>query len=303
MSQGGYILLEDRGVITLTGKDRIEFLQGLVSADISKLSDDHGLWSALLTAQGKFLHEFFLAAKSETIWLDCESDRLMDLGQRLRRYKLRSEIDLGIGQDLGAFALPDVDPALFRLSGDRGAARGFAGGVVFVDPRLPEMGLRAIGPRTEMVAEFENLGLTTGLHEDYDRRRIHLGLPDGSKDMIVEKATLLENGFDELEGVDWNKGCYMGQELTARMRYRGLVKKRLLPFHFSSAQPLQGDQIQANGKEVAEIRSQMQGEGLALVRLDRWRAALEDAVPLMIGDVEVTIDVPNWMTLPEPKSD
>ena len=127
---------------------------------------------------------------------------------------------------------------------------------------------------------------------------LSLGLPDGTRDMIVDKSILLESGFDELNGVDWNKGCYMGQELTARTKYRGLIKKRLMPVEIEGAVPEAGTPLILNGKDVGEIRSTAQtdggGLGLALVRLE----TLEDgATPTFeAGDARVTPRKPDWAT-------
>ena len=227
----------------------------------------------------------------------------MDLGQRLRKYKLRADVTLDIGRDLAVYVLLDADPALFGLSGEVGTTTAWAGGQVMIDPRHAGIGLRAVGRPEELEAGFAGLGLLPGDPADYEQRRMRLGLPDGSRDMAVEKATLLENGFAELHGVDWQKGCYMGQELTARMKYRGLVKKRLMPFRFDGTLPEGADRIDADGREIAEILSVSGAIGLGLVRLERWRDALLRGSELLIGSVPVTIDQPDWMQLPGEKTD
>ena len=298
MSSGQFVRLEERGIVTVAGPDRLEFLQGLVTNDVEKAGPGRALWAALLTPQGKYLHDFFLTDHDAVFSLDCEAGRLMDLGQRLRKYKLRADIELNIGQGLAVYALLDADPALFGLDDSPGAAAGFAGGTVYVDPRLADIGLRAVGNPEALEAAFAEMGLQAGGRLAYDDRRISLGLPDGSHDMTVEKATLLENGFSELQGVDWQKGCYMGQELTARMRYRGLVKKRLMPFRFDGALPEDTDRIEAGGREIGEIRTRSANRGLALVRLDRWRDAVTKGLALAVGTVPVIVEQPDWMQLP-----
>src|SRR5439155_25745083 len=118
----------------------------------------------------------------------------------------------------------------------------------------------------------------------YDRHRLTLGIPDGSRDLVPDKSILLEAGFDELNGVDWQKGCYVGQELTARTKYRGLIKKRLFPVHIEGPAPPPGTMVTAEGRDAGEIRSSRDGEGLALLRLeavDSGRALVADAATLV----------------------
>ena len=195
------------------------------------MSAERAVYAALLTPQGRYLHDFFIAAIGDTLYLDCEASRRDDLRRRLSIYRLRSKVTLADATaDFAVALLYGADlTARLGLGDDPGAARPWEGGVVYVDPRLPALGARAILPRAHAGEILARAGLVPGNAADYDRLRLSLGVPDGSRDLPVEKAILLENGFDELHGIDWQKGCYMGQELTARTRYRGLVRKRLLP--------------------------------------------------------------------------
>ena len=211
-----YIALENRGLIKIEGPDARDFLQGLVSQDVNRVTAEHAVYSAFLTPQGKFLYDFFCFEMAGALLLDCEADRRSDFFKRLSMYKLRSDVTLtDVTGDFQVFALPDE-------SGERGHAEALGGGVAFVDPRLGELGKRCVLPQGETPPG------EPGAVADYERKRIALGIADGSRDMAVDKALLLENGFEELDGVDFKKGCFMGQELTARTRYRGLVKKRLV---------------------------------------------------------------------------
>lgn len=295
---GRFVALEHRTVVTLAGPDRREYLQGLISNDINKCTAGRAIWTAFLTPQGKFLHEFSVIDGGDLFWLECEAARMMDLGQRLRRYQLRSDITLDIGKGLAVFALLDVSPDTFGLRFETGAAAPFAGGFVFVDSRRPEIGLRVVAPKDEALAAFAKQGLAEDGFEAYEAHRMTFGVPEGAGDMEPEKAVLLENGFDELAGVDWKKGCFMGQELTARTKYRGLVKKRLLPVVSLGGDALSGgSRVEAEGTEVGQMRSTVGSRGLALVRLDRWRQAVEQGKVLDVDGQEVTIEVPDWVRL------
>lgn len=266
-----YAILPQRGLITVGGADRREFLQGLVSNDVMKADAEHAIWAGFLTPQGKYLHDFFMVEIGESLYLDCEAgDRLMDFGKRLSKYKLRSHIDLGIAPDLAVVALWGEGTAeALGLAGQAGAGRPVEGGAVYIDPRLAAAGARAILPAGQVAEILEPLGFAAAMPENYDLVRLELGLPDGSKDMVVEKTVLLEANFDALNGVDWQKGCYMGQELTARTKYRGLVKRRLMAVSIEGAAPAPGTPLTLDGKEAGEMRSSRDGLGIAMVRLDQ----------------------------------
>ena len=286
-----FAVLEDRGVLSVSGRDRVSFLQGLVSNDIEKAGPGSAIYAALLTPQGKYLYDFFIVEAGEAgevgdaLLLDCERAGLDGLKKRLSLYKLRADVTFKDRSDEWVVA------AVFGNGSIEAAIEGVA---VFADPRLTQAGVRCILPRAEARAILEKAGLTPANEADYDRLRLTLGLPDGSRDLIAEKSTLLESGFDELNGVDWDKGCYMGQELTARTKYRGLVKKRLMPVTFDGPPPEPGTPVMLEGKEAGEVRSSQTtadgGIGLALIRLD----ALEHSADLKAGDVSVTPSKPDW---------
>src|SRR5215470_7809096 len=183
--------------------------------------------------------------------------------------------------------------AVMGFSGQRGTTRPFASGVAFVDPRLAALGVRCILPRADLRLSLEGIGLAETGFLAYDRLRLELGVPDGGRDLVPEKSILLEAGFDELNGVDWQKGCYVGQELTARTKYRGLIKKRLFPVTIDGAAPDSGAIIETAGKEAGEMRSSRDGVGLALLRLD----AIVEGKQLRAGDATILATKPDWMRL------
>ena len=271
MADRSYAILDARGIVTVGGADRAEFLQGLVSNDVRRAGPERAVWAAFLTPQGKYLHDFFTIEIGGAFHLDCEGgERLMDLGRGLSRYKLRSKVDLGIAEGHAVVALWGEGAAdALGLADEPGAGRALDGGAAYVDPRLAAAGARAMLPKDRVAATLEPLGFAPATAEDYDRMRLGLGLPDGSRDMTVDRTILLEANFDRLNGVDWDKGCYMGQELTARTRYRGLVKRRLVPVTVEGAAPAPGTKLTLDGREAGEMRSSRGGLGIAMIRLDR----------------------------------
>jgi tRNA-modifying protein YgfZ len=288
-----FAVLEDRGVLAIGGPERAGFLQGLVSNDTARISAERAIYAALLTAQGKYLHDFMLVAVGEDIWLEGEAARLTDLKRRLSMYRLRTKVTLDERPDLSVAAV--FGGGVFGLAAEPGAARSLGGGVVFVDPRLVELGARALLPRDRLADMLREAGAVETDDGEYDRLRLGLGVPDGSRDLVLDKSILLESGFDELNGVDWEKGCYIGQELTARTKYRGLIKKRLFPVRIDGPAPEPGTIVTLDGRDAGEMRSSRDGIGLALLRLE----AVGRGGALTAGDTTIEPTMPNWMRLPE----
>ncbi|MGB0748252.1 MAG: YgfZ/GcvT domain-containing protein [Magnetospiraceae bacterium] len=288
--------LDHRGAIRVAGPDSRTFLQGLISNDINRVTPDTAIHSAFLTAQGKFLHEFFICQQGDDLIFDCEAERAADLVKRLSMYKLRAKASVEIAPELGVAAVFGDDPAgALGLAETPGASRPCETGVAFMDPRLAVAGARVLLPRESMKQTLDGLDLTPSDADTYDGHRIGLGLPDGSRDMIVDKAILLENGFAELNGVDWDKGCFVGQELTARTKYRGLIKKRLLPVLIDGPTPPPGTPVLLEGKDAGEMRSAQKGRGLALLRLEK----IAENPALEAAGAKLTLAVPDWVELPE----
>ena len=258
--------LPNRSVLEVSGADRVSFLQGLVSNDVAAVAPGRAVWAALLTPQGKWLADFFILSGGERLLLDCEAAQAAMLAQKLTRFRLRAAVQVQPSPLLVYAAWDGTPDAALQAP----------------DPRVPGAGWR--------VLSAEPLAATASF-EDWDAHRLALGLPDGSRDMEPEKTTLLEAGYDELQGVSWTKGCYMGQELTARTKYRGLLKRRLVPVQVDGPLPAPGTPVLREGVEVGTMRSGQGGRGIALVRLD----ALDHA--LTCGDAVLRATPPAWMAL------
>ena len=294
MADRSYLVLGDRGVLTVAGEDRQTFLQGLVSNDVTKIAPRQAIYASLLTAQGRFLHDFFIAELNGGFALDAEAGRLDDLRRRLTLYRLRSKVTLSTAGDLVVVALfGERALQTLGLQDEPGRARPLGDGVVFVDPRLARLGARAIVPRAA-IEQIAAAGFAAASPTDYDAMRLALGVPDGSRDLPVEQALLLENGFDELHGVDWQKGCYVGQEVTARMKYRALVRKRLTTVRIEGETPPPGTPILLDGEEAGEMRTALGQQGLALLRLEMVERADREGRPLTAGTAALTPIKPAW---------
>ncbi len=297
MSDLTYTLPGGRGLVGLSGAEAGDLLQSLVSNDIERVSPERAVYAALLTPQGKFLHDFLVSRVGESFYLDCEAARLADLRKRLIMYRLRADVAIvAPAAGLAVAVMPGAGAlSALGLPARAGATRPLAGGAAYVDPRLPDLGARAVLPADSAAATLEALGFAAADGAAYEDLRLRLGIPDGGRDMLVEKATLLESNFEELNGVDWDKGCYVGQEVTARMHYRGLIRKRLLPVAIDGPTPGPETPVMYGEKEAGEMRSATNGRGLALLKLALVEAAAAAGETLTAGEARLTPEKPDWV--------
>lgn len=260
--------LSDRAVLRLSGPDWRALLQGLITNDVHKIIENTWTYAALLTPQGKYLYDFFITLEGDDAVLDVYGEHRAALQRKLMMYRLRSKVEITASDD----------PVFAQWGGNYDA---------MVDPRLAAMGARTLS------------GEETASADDYKAHRLSLGIPDGPEDFIQEKNLWLETNADCLNGVDFQKGCYVGQELTARMKYRGKVRRRIIPITSDS-------DIQANTpillgeREIGDTRSTMGTAGVANLKVEDLEKG-----PLMAGTVEVKPWVPDWLrpaveSAPEP---
>lgn len=258
--------LPHRGVLEIQGEDRATFLQGLITNDINLVTPEHAIYTAMLSPQGRFLYDFFIIERDGAYRLDVDAGRLADLVKKLSLYKLRSRVTLTPREDLKVFAMWGGDTLL----------------EAFIDPRLKELGSRMIG-EADQNASVQN----------YNLHRIKLGVPEGGLDLIPEKSILLECGLDELNAISWTKGCYIGQELTTRTKFLGLVRKRLLPVTIEGPGSEVGSDIFLDETKVGTMYSHEDSYGLALLRLEYFEG---QESPLRCNKAILTPYKPFWMT-------
>lgn len=262
--------LEDRAVLALSGPDVRPYLQGLITNDVEKVGPGRAAYAALLTPQGKILFDFIIAEGDGVLLLDCAAPAREALAKRLKLYRLRAKVEIEPRDQLGVY----VD-----LTG-RPAERGNG----FADPRLEALGPRFISAVAEMPDNVANA-------QSYHTERLKLGVPEGT-DFGSDKIFALDAGLDELHAVSFTKGCYVGQELTARMKHRGTARKRLL-LASGNALPPDGT-LSAGGKDIGEMMASYGDTGFALVRLDRLEEAAGATVMLNASPVALT--KPAWLS-------
>lgn len=283
-----YNILPHRTVLRLTGEDTLSFLQGLVTNDVSHLKDGEACYAAMLSPQGKFLHDFFIIYWQAAVWIDGNATRTDDLKKRLMLYRLRSKVDITTEQDMAIAAAwgEGALPSSPELS-------------VFADPRHAALGYRVMGRRAALEAYFTAHNIATSDIDAYESTRIALGIPEGAKDMVFDKSLLMEFGFEALHGVDFKKGCYVGQEVTARSKYRAQLKKSLYQVSaVSGTLPPAGTEIRAGEVVVGEMCSSAGSKGLALLRMAELQQAMDAGSKLIAGDVAITAQWPQWMPVP-----
>jgi folate-binding protein YgfZ len=260
--------LSHRGVIRVSGADKADYLQGIITQDVRLIAPDRLLYSCFLTPQGKYLADFFITQIGEDWYIDVDKSLLDDLLKRMNMYRLRSKVEL---QDVSS------QFSILAFWND-GAPEG-----VLADPRAPEAGWRMFAPAD-----------MAGGQDDYNLWRLQHGLPD-TGDFLRERSMMLECNMDLLHAVSFDKGCYMGQELTARTHYRALIKKRLLPIRFESeVQAAFDTPVQMNDKPIGLLRTTHKNHALALLNLEN----LEDGATVTVDGQAGQVFFPDWFTRP-----
>ncbi|HTO78810.1 MAG TPA: folate-binding protein [Methylocystis sp.] len=264
----GPILLADRGVVEVAGADATGFLHGLVTNDVQRLAPGEARYCALLAPQGKILFDFLLFAtgegESRRYLLDCPKALEADLVKRLNMYRLRSTVTIAsLSDHLAVFAMTEASQT------------GSAALAVAPDPRAEALGFRAIAPREAIAAETARA--------EYDARRVAAGVPEGGVDFSYGEAFPHEANMDLLAGVDFKKGCFVGQEVVARTQHRGLARRRVTRYRAEGGAPEPGTPVKAGEIDLG-VTGSRQGElGLAMIRLDRLEDALRAGVTPQAG--------------------
>ncbi len=268
-------ILNDRSVIALSGAETRDFLQVLVTNDMALCVPGKAIYTALLTPQGKILFDFFVVERDGTFLIDCAKERANDLVMRLKTYRLRAKVEISLRQDFAIAAVWD------------GAA--LSSPLAYTDPRLPSLGQRLMGPREEVASAIK--GISSG---DYEALRLSHGVPD-SADLPPDSVLALDAGFEELKGVAFKKGCYVGQEVTSRMKHRATARKRFVIAKAQGTIPPQGTAIVADGIEIGTLASGKDDRALALVRLDRLDEALAKGAAIAAAGQTLSLRKPEWL--------
>ncbi len=278
-------LLPDRGVVKVTGEAARQFLNGLLTADISKVTPERPCFAALLTPQGKIVVDCIVVEQSANeggFLLDCPRTLAGDLVDKLKFYKLRAKV-----------AFDDLSGVIGVLAFWGGIGRSTQG-LVYPDPRLPELGGRMLLPPERARQAAAELGAELVEADAYEAHRIALGIPRGGMDFAYGDAFPHEADMDQLNGVDFAKGCFVGQEVVSRIEHRGSARKRIVQVTAEGFAPEAGLPVTAGDKHIGTMGSAVGAQGLAMLRLDYIAEAQASGAPIVAGGVPIRPRKPAW---------
>ncbi len=285
-------LLPDRGVVKVVGDDVRKFLNGLITADMDKVKPGTARFAALLTPQGKIVADFIVTelepAEGGGFFLDCPRALAPMLVEKFNFYKLRAKIIVeDLSEVLGVMAVWD-NPGVSEF------------GLAYADPRLPALGTRVMLPPHLTEEAASDLAAELATADDYEAHRIVLGIPRGGPDFMYGGIFPHEADMDQLGGIDFDKGCYVGQEVVSRVEHRATARSRLVPIAYDEFAPDEGLPVMAGEKQVGTVYSTANKRGIAMLRLDRVGDAMAAGIPLQAGGVTIRAVKPDWAKFPFP---
>ena len=264
-------LLEDRQIIRISGADAVHFLQGIVTCDVDHLEPGQAAFGALLTPQGKIMFDFFLIRTDEGFLADAPAELAADLAKRLGFYKLRAKVDIEPDDEMKVIAFWNGEPSKHD-------------GIVIADPRNAQMGWRQYGG-----------AMPDACSGDYEAHRIGVGMPQGGADFAYGDAFPHDALMDQMNAVAFTKGCFVGQEVVSRMRHRGTARKRVIMVEADGPLPDRHTAVTTSGKAAGELGSVSGAKGLALLRLDRVKTALDADEEIMAGETPIRAVLQPWV--------
>lgn len=277
-------LLDERSILRITGEEATKFLEGIITHDVESLEPDQARFAALLTPQGKIIADFFVVRVGEDdgggFVIDAPRAIAGDLAKKLGFYKLRAKVLIEERPELAVAAIID------------GTASADVG-LVFDDTRHPALGQRVVLPAAEAKTELAAADFTIADAETWQKKRIALGIPEGGKDFIYADAYPHETDMDQLNGIDFDKGCFIGQEVVSRMERKTTPRTRAVPVTFEVA-PAAGVEVLAGTRPVGRMGSAANGRGVAMLRLDRVHDALQKNEPVTAGGIAISLAKPDW---------
>ena len=255
MDKNEVIILEDRGFIQVKGVDAKEFLQNIVTNDLEKVTDSSAVFSSILTPQGKYLFEFFILKLKDTYLIECEKKTAEEIIKLLNYYKLRSKVDfVNLNEKYVAVVISlekfkEIDNS--NLS--KGKTINYEEDLIYVDPRNEKLGAKIISKIETIKIKIKKLNLNNINKNKYYNKSFELGIPQIDLNKLKDKIFGIENNLDELNGIDFKKGCYVGQENTSRIKLRNKLRRRILPVQKIAGEISENDIIKYKGVEIGKI--------------------------------------------------
>ena len=296
MEKNEVITLEDRGFIQVNGAEAKDFLQNIVTSDIEKVTSNSTLFSSILTPQGKYLFEFFVLKLKDGYLLECEKKSTTEIIKLLNFYKLRSKVDFIDLSEKYVAAVISLEK-FKEINGSnllKGSTANYRDDPVYIDPRNDKLGAKIIAKLENLHLTIKKLNLKIAEKEKYYNKSFQLGIPQIDLSKLKDKIFGIENNLDELNGIDFKKGCYIGQENTSRIKLRNKLRRRILPIEKVSGQISANDIIKYKDSEVGKIMID-KPYSFALIKVVDPDLKEFTNIELMCGNSKVKILKPEWI--------
>ncbi len=293
MNKKKVYILEDRGVLFIQGEDTKEFLQNIITNDINKVNEANSCFASLLTPQGKYLFDFLIVKHKNGYLLDCERLQVENLYKQLELYKLRSKVEiLDLSNEFVVAALSYEKFLEFDGAKDiAGLTIKYREDPIFLDPRKKELGARIIINLEKLYLSLKNLDLSSSNIDEYYKFSHKIGIAQKNTDQLKNKIFGIECNFEELNGIDFKKGCYVGQENTARIKLKNKLSKRLFPIELVKGQ-LEDDTIKYNNNEIGKVLIK---NNFPFASIKYLNENFNEENEFQCGNALVKIIKPSWM--------
>jgi len=296
MDKNEVITLEDRGFIQVKGVESKDFLQNIVTNDLEKVTDSSTVFSSILTPQGKYLFEFFILKLKDSYLIECEEKSTQQIIKLLNYYKLRSKVDFVnlnkqyVTSVISLEKFKEIDNS--NLS--KGKTINYEKDLIYIDPRNEKLGAKIISKTENTTAKIKKLNLNPANESKYYNKSFELGIPQINLDKLKDKIFGIENNLDELNGIDFKKGCYVGQENTSRIKLRNKLRRRILPVHKITGDISENDIIKYKDVEIGKIMI-VDPYSFALVKVVEPDLKEFTNTELMCGKSKIKILKPDWI--------
>ena len=296
MDKNEVITLEDRGFIQVTGPEAKDFLQNIVTNDVEKVTDTSSVFSSILTPQGKYLFEFFILKLKDSYLLECEKESTEEIIKILNYYKLRSKVDfINLNKEYSASVISlEKFKEIDSSNSSKGKTINYEDGLIYIDPRNDKLGAKIISKIGTVQIKIKKLNLNFADKNKYYKNCFELGIPQINLKNLKDKIFGIENNLDELNGIDFKKGCYVGQENTSRIKLRNKLRRRILPVQKISGEISENDIIKYKDLEIGKILIS-KPYSFGLIKIVDPDIKEFNNIDLVCGNSKIKIIKPEWI--------
>ena len=296
MDKNEVITLEDRGFIQVTGAEAKDFLQNIVTNDVEKVTNSSSVFSSILTPQGKYLFEFFILKLKDSYLLECEKESTEEIIKILNYYKLRSKVDfINLNKEYSVSVISlEKFKEIDSSNSSKGKTINYEDGLIYIDPRNDKLGAKIISKIGTVQIKIKKLNLNFADKNKYYKNCFELGIPQINLKNLKDKIFGIENNLDELNGIDFKKGCYVGQENTSRIKLRNKLRRRILPVQKISGEISENDIIKYKDLEIGKIMIS-KPYSFGLIKIVDPDIKEFNNIDLVCGNSKIKIIKPDWI--------